>query len=151
MTSLWIIPSVLEVSCAMQDLSRGQNGRLAKGWVCGLVDFGASRLSLQFSFFARWISEQSIVTKLSVYSEVIIVLLGAQVFCAITPNGPAIWGGCVTWRSIRAVSINFRQNTVPVQGGYGTRFCSHSTIIGLRWVSRYKLIKLLKLKYATVF
>ena len=43
MTSLLIIPTVLEVSCAMQDLSRGQKGRLAKGWVCGLVDFGASR------------------------------------------------------------------------------------------------------------
>jgi len=35
---------VLEVSCAMQELSLEQKWRLAKGWNCGLVDFGASRL-----------------------------------------------------------------------------------------------------------
>ncbi len=38
------------------------------------------------------------------------------------PNGPAIKGGCVTWRSIRAVSWYFRQNAVPVQDRYGVLF-----------------------------
>ncbi len=51
------------------------------------------------------------------------------------PNGPAIWGGCVTRRSIRAVSINFSSASwrIPVQGGYGTCFCRHGTnFIALR-------------------
>jgi hypothetical protein len=34
------------------------------------------------------------------------------------PNGPAIWGGCVTRRSIRAGSWYFSQKIVTVQGGY---------------------------------
>ena len=38
------------------------------------------------------------------------------------PNGPAIWGGCVTRRSIRAVSWFFSQKAVTVQGGYGALF-----------------------------
>jgi len=38
------------------------------------------------------------------------------------PNGPAIWGGCVTRRSIRAESRYFSQKTVTVQGGYGALF-----------------------------
>jgi hypothetical protein len=38
------------------------------------------------------------------------------------PNGPAIWGGCVTRRSIRAASWYFSQKTVTVQGGYGALF-----------------------------
>ena len=37
-------------------------------------------------------------------------------------NGPAIWGGCVTRRSIRAVSWYFSQKVVTVQGGYGALF-----------------------------
>ena len=38
------------------------------------------------------------------------------------PNGPAIWGGCVTRRSIRAGSWFFSHKAVPVQGGYGALF-----------------------------
>jgi hypothetical protein len=33
------------------------------------------------------------------------------------PNGPAIWGGCVTRRSIRAGSSYFSRKAVMVQGG----------------------------------
>jgi hypothetical protein len=52
---------------------------------------------------------------------------------AMKPNGPAIKGGCVTWRSIRAVSWCFRQETVPVQARYGTCFCCHGRrFIGCR-------------------
>jgi len=40
----------------------------------------------------------------------------------IIANGPAIWGGCVTRRSIRAGSWYFSQKTVTVQGGYGALF-----------------------------
>jgi len=40
----------------------------------------------------------------------------------INNNGPAIWGGCVTRRSIRAGSWYFSQKTVTVQGGYGALF-----------------------------
>jgi hypothetical protein len=40
----------------------------------------------------------------------------------MTPNGPAIWGGCVTRRSIRAGSWFFSQKAVTVQGGYGAVF-----------------------------
>jgi hypothetical protein len=44
-----------------------------------------------------------------------------------TPNGPAIWGGCVTRREHRAVPIAigtwyFSQKAVTVQGGYGALF-----------------------------
>ena len=42
-------------------------------------------------------------------------------------NGPAIWGGCVTRRSIRAQSRYFSREAVPVPGGYGTCFCRHGT------------------------
>jgi hypothetical protein len=38
------------------------------------------------------------------------------------PNGPAIKGGCVTRRSIRAESWYFSQKTVQMQGGYGAFF-----------------------------
>jgi hypothetical protein len=38
------------------------------------------------------------------------------------PNGPAIWGGCVTRRKHRADSIFISQKTVTVQGGYGVVF-----------------------------
>jgi hypothetical protein len=37
-------------------------------------------------------------------------------------NGPAIWGGCVTRRSIRAWSLYFSREAVTVQGGYGVLF-----------------------------
>jgi hypothetical protein len=37
-------------------------------------------------------------------------------------NGPAIWGGCVTRRRIRAGSWYFSQKAVTVQGGYGALF-----------------------------
>jgi hypothetical protein len=37
-------------------------------------------------------------------------------------NGPAIWGGCVTRRSIRAGYWYFSQKAVTVQGGYGALF-----------------------------
>jgi hypothetical protein len=40
----------------------------------------------------------------------------------ITPNGPAIKGGCVSRRRIRAVSRYFSQKAVTVQGGYGALF-----------------------------
>jgi hypothetical protein len=40
----------------------------------------------------------------------------------MTTNGPAIWGGCVTRRSIRSRSRYFSQKTVTVQGGYGAVF-----------------------------
>jgi hypothetical protein len=42
-------------------------------------------------------------------------------------NGPAIWGGCVTRRSIRAESRYFSREVVTVQGGYGMSFCRHGT------------------------
>jgi len=38
------------------------------------------------------------------------------------PNGPAIWGGCVTRRQHRHESVPVGQKTVPVQGGYGALF-----------------------------
>jgi len=40
----------------------------------------------------------------------------------LAPNGPAIWGGCVTRRCIRAESWYFSQKAVTVQGGYGALF-----------------------------
>jgi hypothetical protein len=44
------------------------------------------------------------------------------IFDAMPPNGPAIWGGCVTRRKHRAESWYFSQKTVTVQGGYGALF-----------------------------
>ena len=38
------------------------------------------------------------------------------------PNGPAIWGGCVTRRRHRAESWYFSHLVVTVQGGYGALF-----------------------------
>jgi hypothetical protein len=38
------------------------------------------------------------------------------------PNGPAIWGGCVTRRKHRAGSWYFSHKAVTVQGGYGVVF-----------------------------
>jgi hypothetical protein len=40
----------------------------------------------------------------------------------LKPNGPAIWRGCVTRRSIRVGSWYFSQKAVTVQGGYGALF-----------------------------
>lgn len=53
-------------------------------------------------------------------------------------NGPAIWGGCVTRRSIRAGSWYFSQKAVTVQGGYGALFAVMSARALSR--SRYKEI-----------
>jgi hypothetical protein len=38
------------------------------------------------------------------------------------PNGPAIWGGCVTRRKHRSRPVFFSQKAVTVQGGYGALF-----------------------------
>jgi len=46
----------------------------------------------------------------------------ARGYEAVTPNGPAIWGGCVTRREHRAEFSFFRQIIVTVQGGYGALF-----------------------------
>jgi len=50
------------------------------------------------------------------------------VHAGLNANGPAIWGGCVTRRSIRAKSGYFSQKAVTVQGRYGTCFCRPGTI-----------------------
>ena len=67
------------------------------------------------------------------------------------PNGPAIWGGCVTRRKHRTESWYFSRETITVQGGYGTCFCSPGTkfaehyecrgtsLIGAGKLSRYKM------------
>jgi hypothetical protein len=47
----------------------------------------------------------------------------------LTYNGPAIWGGCVTRRSIRAESRYFSQKAVTVQGGYGAVFAVRVQIL----------------------
>ena len=54
----------------------------------------------------------------------------------ICANGPAIWGGCVTRRSIRPPSRFFSQKIVPVQGGYGACFCRHGTSFIEHWRGR---------------
>jgi hypothetical protein len=46
----------------------------------------------------------------------------ARGYEAVTPNGPAIWGGCVTRRKHRPRPVNFSQKTVTEQGGYGALF-----------------------------
>ncbi len=52
------------------------------------------------------------------------------------PNGPAIWGGCVTRRKHRVGSWYFSRETVTVQGGYGTCFCRPSTNFIACWCDR---------------
>jgi hypothetical protein len=47
-----------------------------------------------------------------------LMLIGSGFALAMTPNGPVIKGGCVTWRSSRAGSRYFSQITVPVQARY---------------------------------
>ena len=54
----------------------------------------------------------------------------------LKPNGPAIWGGCVTRRQHRAESRYFSQKIVTVQGGYGTCFCRHGTNLIEYWSGR---------------
>ena len=41
----------------------------------------------------------------------------------MTPNGPAIKGGCVTRRSTGQVMVMFGRKTITVRGGYGACFC----------------------------
>jgi hypothetical protein len=48
---------------------------------------------------------------------------------SICTNGPAIWGGCVTRRRIRAESWYFSQKAVTVQGGYGELFAVRVQIL----------------------
>jgi len=45
------------------------------------------------------------------------------------PNGPAIWGGCVTRRQHRAGSWYFSRKVVTVQGGYGALFAVRVQIL----------------------
>jgi hypothetical protein len=52
------------------------------------------------------------------------------------PNGPAIWGGCVTRRKHRAGSWYFSQKAITVQVGYGTCFCRHGTNFIAVWRDR---------------
>jgi hypothetical protein len=54
----------------------------------------------------------------------------------VTPNGPAIWGGCVTRRKHRVGSWYFSHKAVTVQGGYGTCFCRHGTNFIACWRDR---------------
>jgi hypothetical protein len=53
-------------------------------------------------------------------------------------NGPAIWGGCVTRRSIRAGSWYFSHEAVTVQGGYGALFAVRVQVLLVIRVSLYK-------------
>lgn len=53
-------------------------------------------------------------------------------------NGPAILGGCVTRRSIRAESWYFSQKAVTVQGGYGVVFAVQVQVLWRIRVSGYK-------------
>ena len=45
----------------------------------------------------------------------------------MVPNGPAIWGGCVTWRSHPATSCCFSYKAVPVARQVWRTFCRHGT------------------------
>jgi hypothetical protein len=57
----------------------------------------------------------------------------------LTYNGPAIKGGCVTRREHRQYPETRQlagQKMVTVQGGYGTCFCSHGTILISCWRDR---------------
>ena len=61
------------------------------------------------------------------FSKVWVSILFLKFSCLVglftmNANGPAIWGGCVTRRSIRAGSWYFSQKAVTVQGGYGAVF-----------------------------
>jgi len=56
--------------------------------------------------------------------DIIIKVSMMLIFCCLrlTPNGPAIWGGCVTRRKHRPRPVFFSQKAVTVQGGYGALF-----------------------------
>jgi hypothetical protein len=58
------------------------------------------------------------------------------IFIKMCYNGPAIKGGCVTRCEHRAESWYFSREIVPVQGGYGTCFCSHGTKFIEQWQCR---------------
>jgi len=75
-----------------------------------------SRSQLSAGFSVRVTENIDVIRNLSGY--------GARPinFEHIFTNGPAIWGGCVTRRSIRAESWYFSHKAVTVQGGYGALF-----------------------------
>jgi len=81
-------------------------------------------------------------------------------------NGPAIWGGCVTRRSIRAGSWYFSHEDVTVQGGYavprqakrsrgrtfcrpGTNFIEHYACRGTKLIGAANLSLVTKLVAGT--
>ena len=82
---------------------------------------------------------------------VINILLQSRERIRILPNGPAIWGGCVTRRKHRAESWYLSHKAITVQGGYGTCFCRPGTnfvacwrdrgtsLIGAGKLSRYRI------------
>jgi len=68
------------------------------------------------------------------------------------PNGPAIWGGCVTRRSIRAESWYFSQKAVTVQGWDGALFACHGTNLNEHYACRgTSLIEAGKLSPCRIF
>jgi hypothetical protein len=54
----------------------------------------------------------------------------------MAPNGPAIWGGCVTRRRHRYKAVPVGYKVVQVQGGYGACFCRHGTRFDRSWACR---------------
>jgi hypothetical protein len=69
-----------------------------------------------------WAAKLLRARRKSRYSENLVVI-------CLAANGPAIWGGCVTRRSIRAGSWYFSQKAVTVQGGYGALFAVRVQIL----------------------
>ena len=57
----------------------------------------------------------------------------------MTPNGPAMWGGCVTRRKHRHGSVPVGHKAVTVQGGYGVVFAVRVQILWPIRVSRYNV------------
>jgi hypothetical protein len=57
----------------------------------------------------------------------------------LAANGPAIWGGCVTRRSIRVESWYFSQKAVTVRGEYGAVFAVQVQTLWPIRVSRYNV------------
>ena len=58
---------------------------------------------------------------------------------ALSPNGPAIKGVCVTRRQHRTESQFFSREVITVQGGYGAVFGVMAQIFGPIRVSRYNV------------
>jgi len=58
---------------------------------------------------------------------------------SLKPNGPAIWGGCVTRLEHRAESRYFSRKAVTVRGEYGVVFAVQAQILWPTRVSRYKV------------